>query len=134
MPGDAAADTVRLLADLPSSEPIVVFTASLLGYLSAWSRAAFLSQLDEVAQRRPVAWAFAETPGLVAATSVSVPALHGPLAKRNTVYLVGASLRDRGRQDDGLVALADPYLRWVAPARQPADDFQWLPDEPSAAN
>jgi len=133
VPGDAAVDTVRLLADLPGSEPIVVFTASLLSYLSARSRAAFLGQLDEIAQNRPVAWAFTETPGLVAATSVSVPALHGPLAKRNTVYLVGVSMRARGRQDDTLIALADPYLRWVAPARQPADDFQWLPDEPRAA-
>lgn len=130
--GDAAADTARLLADLPGSEPIVVFTASLLSYLNARSRAAFLSQLDEIAQRRPVAWVFAETPGLVAATGVAIPALQGPLAKRYTVYLVGASLRDHGRQDDGIVALADPYLRWVAAARQPADDFQWLPAEPGA--
>ncbi|MCO5971320.1 DUF2332 domain-containing protein [Actinoallomurus soli] len=130
--GDAAADTARLLADLPGSEPIVVFTASLLSYLGVRSRAAFLSRLDELAQRRPVAWAFAEAPGLVAATNVAVPALQGPLAKRNTLYLVGVSLRDHGRQDDSLLALADPYLRWLAPARQPADDFGWLPAEPNA--
>lgn len=129
VPGDAAADTARLLAGLPGSEPVVVFTASLLSYLNARSRAAFLGQLDEIARRRPVAWAFAEAPGLVAATSVAVPSLRGPLARRNTAYLVGASLRHQGRQDDGLVALADPYLRWLAPARHSADDFEWLPAE-----
>jgi hypothetical protein len=52
--------------------------------------------------------------------------LQGPLARRKNLYLVGASMRDHGRQSDGLVALADPYLRWLALARQPADDFQWL--------
>jgi hypothetical protein len=29
--------------------------------------------------------------------------------------------------DDALLALADPYLRWLAPSRHPADDFRWLP-------
>ncbi|MBT2233930.1 DUF2332 family protein [Nonomuraea sp. NEAU-A123] len=62
-----------------------------------------------------------------AAASPVMPALRGPLAGRNGLYLVGASLRDAGRHDDSLIAMADPYLRWLAPARTPADDFQWLP-------
>ncbi|GAA4628677.1 hypothetical protein GCM10023196_046040 [Actinoallomurus vinaceus] len=105
----------------------MVSTASLLSYLNAGARTAFLGRLDELAQRRPVAWVFAEAPGLVATTGLSVSALQGPLAGRNGLYLVGASLRDAGRHDDSLVAMADPYLRWLAPARTPADDFQWLP-------
>ncbi|MCO6011148.1 DUF2332 domain-containing protein [Actinoallomurus purpureus] len=94
VPGDAVTDTARLLDGLPGHEPVVVFTASLLSYLSAGARTAFLGQLDEIARRRPVAWVFAEAPGLVATTGLSVPALKGPLAGRNGLYLVGASLRD----------------------------------------
>lgn len=127
VPGDAVTDTARLLDGLPGREPIVVFTASLLSYLNADARTAFLRQLDELAQRRPVAWVFAETPGLLATTGLSAPTLRGPLAGRNGLYLVGASLRHADRHDDNLIALADPYLRWLAPAQTPADDFQWLP-------
>ena len=51
----------------------------------------------------------------------------GPLAQRNTLYLVGASLRGPGSgRDDRLLALADPYLRWLAPARTSTDDFAWV--------
>lgn len=125
--GDAVTDTARLLGELPGSEPVVVFTASLLSYLGADARTAFLGQLDEAARRRPVAWVFAEAPGLLATTGLGVPALQGPLAGRNGLYLVGAGLRHAGDHDDSLIALADPYVRWLAPARSPADDFQWLP-------
>jgi hypothetical protein len=130
MQGDAVTDTSRLLAALPGREPVVVFTASLLSYLGAGARTAFPGQLDEAARRRPVAWAFAEAPGLAAATGLQVPGLQGPPAQRNTLYLVGASLRDTGAHEDSLLALADPYLRWIAPARHAADDFQWLPADP----
>ena len=119
--------SARLLDALPGREPVVVFTASRPSYLSAGARTAFLGQLDELAHRRPVAWVFAEAPGLVATIGLSVPALRGPLAGRNGLYLVGASLRDAGRHDDSLIAMADPYLRWLAPAQNSADDFQWLP-------
>lgn len=122
--GDATVDTARLLADLPGREPVVIFTASLLSYLDADARMAFVSQLDEVARQRPVAWAFAEAPGLLATSGLSLAALNGPLAARNVAYLIGTSLRTA---DDTLLAAADPYLRWLAPARQPADDFAWLP-------
>jgi hypothetical protein len=46
-------------------------------------------------------------------------------------YLVGASLRGGARPDDELLATADPYLRWLAPARYADDDFRWLPDDDS---
>jgi hypothetical protein len=32
-----------------------------------------------------------------------------------------------GFREDTLLALADPYLRSLAPARHPADDFEWVP-------
>jgi hypothetical protein len=123
---DATTDTARLLAALPGHEPVVVFTASLLSYLDADARAAFVGQLDEAARLRPVAWVFAESPGLMAGCGLELPTLDGPLARRNGLYAVGASVREPGHQDDSLLAVADPYLRWLAPARDAADDFEWL--------
>ena len=115
--GDATTDTARLLGDLPGDEPIVVFTASLLSYLEPAARAAFADQLRQAARRRRLAWVFAEAPGLVATAGITAPALAGPLAGRNSEYLIGTSLRDPDRgQQDSLLALADPYLRWLAPA------------------
>jgi hypothetical protein len=35
-----------------------------------------------------------------------------------------------GSREDSLLAMADPYLRWLAPARHAAGDFQWLPASP----
>jgi Uncharacterized protein conserved in bacteria (DUF2332) len=85
------------------------------------------AQLFPAAGRRPVAWVFAEAPGLAAAMNLTAPALTGPLARRNSLYLVGASLRGPGNsRDDSLLALADPYLRWLAPARGSTDDFEWV--------
>lgn len=125
--GDATTDTVRLLSGLPGNEPVVVFTASLLSYLTPGGRAAFAGQLRLAAGRRPVAWVFAEAPDLAATMNLTAPALAGPLAQRNTLYLVGASLRGPGNgRDDRLLALADPYLRWLAPARTSTDDFAWV--------
>lgn len=115
--GDAVTDTGRILRELPGSEPIVVFTASLMSYLNADARTAFRAQLRETG--RPVAWVFAEAPGLLATTGIGMP---GALAQRNSSYLVGVSLPGQDR----LLGLADPYLRWLAPARHPADDFHWL--------
>jgi hypothetical protein len=115
--GDATTDTARLLGDLPGDEPIVVFTASLLSYLEPAARAAFADQLRQAASRRRLAWVFAEAPGLVATAGITARALAGPLAGRNSEYLIGTSLRDPdGGQQDSLLALADPYLRWLAPA------------------
>ncbi|GAA4513738.1 DUF2332 domain-containing protein [Actinoallomurus oryzae] len=125
-PGDATTDTARLLEELPGNEPVVVFTASLLSYLTPDARTAFAAQLRQAAAHRPVAWVFAEAPGLVATTDHLI-APDGPLARRNSLYLVGATLRDADRRDDALLALADPYLRWLALAREKTDDFQWLP-------
>jgi hypothetical protein len=125
--GDATADTARLLSSLPGDEPVVVFTASLLSYLAPKGRAAFAGQLRQAAGRRPVAWVFAEAPGLAATMDLAAPALNGPLARRNSFYVVGTSLRDPGgRRDDRLLALAEPYLRWIAPARSGTDDFAWV--------
>jgi hypothetical protein len=102
-------------------------TASLLSYLTPGGRAAFADQLRLAARQRPVAWVFAEAPGLAATMDLAAPALAGPLAQRNTFYLVGASLRGPGdRRDDRLLAVADPYLRWLAPARGSSDDFAWV--------
>jgi hypothetical protein len=125
VPGDATTDTARILAGLPGNEPVVVFTASLLSYLTADARTAFVAQLREAAGRRPVAWVFAEAPGLLATTGLDVPALDGPLAQRNSHYLVGAGLHGADRHDR-LLALAEPYLRWLAPARHAADNFSWV--------
>jgi hypothetical protein len=125
--GDATTDTARLLSGLPGSEPVVVFTASLLSYLTSGGRAAFADQLRLAARLRPVAWVFAEAPGLAATMNLAPPALAGPLAQRNTFYVVGASLRGPGdARDDRLLAAADPYLRWLAPARSGSDDFAWV--------
>jgi hypothetical protein len=125
--GEATTDTVRLLSGLAGDEPIVVFTASLLTYLRTDARAAFVGQLQEVAAHRPVAWVFAEAPGLLATTDTLASALVGPLRRRNSLYTIGTSLRSPpGGHDDELLALADPYLRWFAPARGPTDDFQWV--------
>lgn len=104
----------------------MVFTASLLSYLTPADRRAFLQQLDDVALRRPVAWAFAEAAGLVALAGVDAEQLRGPLSGRNTRYLVGTSIRG-ARRDDELLALADPYVRWLAPRRGHDDDFDWAP-------
>jgi hypothetical protein len=129
--GDATADTARLIRELPGSEPVVVFTASLLSYLTLAERIAFTDQLRQVAERRSLSWIFAETPALVASADPGLAPLAGPVAHRTSLYLVGASLYS-GRQDSGghrdnaLLGLADPYLRWLALARNPADDFGWL--------
>jgi hypothetical protein len=125
--GDAVTDTAEVLAGLPGDEPVVVFSASLLSYLPAAARLEFAFRLREAAGTRPVAWVFAENPGLVASAGVRAPALAGPLARSNSRYVVGASLRrPGGGQEDELLALADPYLRWLAPARGGSDDFGWL--------
>jgi hypothetical protein len=113
--GDATTDTARLLGQLPGDEPIVVFTASLLSYLEPGPLAAFAGQLALASRRRRLAWVFAEASALVAATGVSAPGLPG-LTGNTTDYLVGVSLRDpAGGQEDLLLAMADPYLRWLAP-------------------
>jgi hypothetical protein len=125
--GDATTDTARLIGELPGREPVVVFTASLLSYLTAGARTAFAAQLRQAAGQRPVAWVFAEAPALVATADPRLAALAGPVAHRNSVFLVGASLHGPGRSDEAVLALADPYLRWLAPARHETDDFQWLP-------
>jgi hypothetical protein len=124
---DAVTDTARLISALPGHEPVVVFTASLLSYVAAPERADFSFRLDEVARHRPVAWIFAEAPGLLAAADITAPALTGPLARRNSRYVIGISLRSPGGpREDELLALADPYLRWLAPARSRDDDFAWV--------
>ena len=124
--GEATADTARLIGELPGREPVVVFTASLLSYLDAAARTAFARQLEEAAGRRPLAWVFAEAPGLLATTDPGLAALAGPVARRNSLCLIGTSLRGSRGRDDTRLALADPYLRWLAPARDDGDTFQWL--------
>ncbi|HUN32458.1 MAG TPA: DUF2332 domain-containing protein [Trebonia sp.] len=131
--GEATADTARLLGELPGREPVVVFTASLLSYLDTPARTAFASQLQEAATRRPVAWVFAEAPGLLATTDSGLATMAGPVASRNALCLVGTSLRGRGSRADTRLALADPYLRWLAPARDERDTFQWLAADAASA-
>lgn len=123
--GDATRDTARVIGALPGREPVTVFTASLLSYLTADARAAFLGQLREAAERRPLAWVYAEAPGLLTTMRLDLPALAGPLARNTANYVVGASLFAPTRHDR-LLAIADAYLRWLAPARGPTDDFQWV--------
>jgi hypothetical protein len=64
-----------------------------------------------------VAWAFAEAPGLLATTDPGLATLAGPVARRNSLCLVGTSMRGPGTRDDARLALADPYLRWLPRAR-----------------
>jgi hypothetical protein len=72
-----------------------------------------------------VAWIFGEAPGLLAPTAgLRIAALSGPLAQRNGLFAVGTSVR--GGDEDRILAVADPYPRWIAPARSAADDFQWV--------
>ena len=73
VPGNAVTDTAAMITDLAGDEPVIVFTATLLNYLSAADRRAFLDQLDSAAARRRVAWVFVEAPGQVAPTGVSTP-------------------------------------------------------------
>lgn len=40
--------------------------------------------------------------------------------------LIGTSIRGPRRRD-ALLALAGPYVRWLAPRRHPGDDFGWAP-------
>ncbi|WP_405914113.1 DUF2332 domain-containing protein [Streptomyces sp. NBC_00963] len=127
--GEATMDTARILTELPGHEPVVVFTASLLSYLTTRARSLFVAQLQEASRLRPVAWVFTEAPGLLATTTLDLPALRGPLARRNSLYVVGASLCGDGRRHDQLLGLADPYLRWFSPARDPLDDFPWMPPD-----
>ncbi len=126
--GNAVTDTATLIMDLPGDEPVIVFTATLLNYLPAADRRAFLDQLDSAAARRRVAWVFAEAPGQVAPTGVRTAGLTGPLAKVGAVSAVGVSFRGEDRTDS-LLAFADPYLRWIAPARTADDDFAWAAAE-----
>jgi hypothetical protein len=77
---DAVRDTAGLLAGLPGDEPVVVFTATLLSYLGADERSAFVGQLDEVARRRPVAWIFGEAPASPPGPDWKCPPWPGRLA------------------------------------------------------
>jgi hypothetical protein len=126
---DAGRDTAALIAQMPGDAPVVVFTASLLSYLDTGARARFLARLDTAARDREVAWLFTEAPGLITRTDVTAPALSGPLRNNGEIYAVGVSLRGGSDRDDEVLALAHPYLEWIAPAREPADDFSWGPAE-----
>jgi hypothetical protein len=121
----------RRARELPGTEPVVMFTASLLGYLTLAERFAFTDQLHQIAERRSLSWIFAETPALVASADPGLAPLASPVAHRTSLYLVEASLYSGGQdsaghRDNALLGLADPYLRWLALARNPADDFGWL--------
>lgn len=124
--GDAAADTTAVIAELPGDEPVAVFTASLLSYLDEAQRNAFIGQLDSAATGRRVGWVFTEGPALLARTDLDCAGLSGPLATNGIHYGVGLSLRSPGTRHDQLLAVAEPYLRWIAPARDAADDFAWV--------
>jgi len=122
---DACTDTAALIADVPGDLPVVVFTASLLSYLDATARTRFIAQLAKAARHREVAWLFAEAPGLVSRTDVTAPALAGPLRGNGEVYAVAMSLRAGTDRHDEVLALAHPYMEWIAPARTESDDFSW---------
>lgn len=122
---DASRDTAALVAQVPGDSPVVVFTASLLSYLDTDARAQFIAQLATAARDREVAWLFTEAPGLIARTDVTAPALRGPLQNNGEIYAAGVSLRSGSDHDDEVLALVHPYLEWIAPAREPADDFSW---------
>ncbi|MFC7619841.1 DUF2332 domain-containing protein [Microlunatus sp. GCM10028923] len=124
--GDAVTDTAALITERPGDEPVLVFTASLLSYLGEDQRVAFLDQLDSAATGRRVGWIFAEGPALLARSGLDCAGLSGPLATNGTQYGVGLSLRSPGTRHDQLLAVAEPYLRWIAPARDTADDFAWV--------
>ncbi|GAB3745554.1 DUF2332 domain-containing protein [Microlunatus parietis] len=126
--GDAVADTAAVIDELPGDEPVLVFTASLLSYLDQDQRTAFDDQLRSAAERRRIGWVFAEGPALLARSGIDAAGLSGPLASVVTNYAVGVSLRSPDTRHDQILALAEPYLRWIAPARVPDDDFAWASD------
>lgn len=126
--GDAVTDTAAVIDELPGDEPVLVFTASLLSYLDQDQRTAFADQLRCVAERRRIAWVFAGGPALLARSGINAVGLPGPLASVVTNYAVGVSLRSPDLRHDQILALAEPYLRWIAPARIPDDDFAWASD------
>lgn len=123
--GDAVTDSARMILEQPGDEPVIMFTASLMSYLSLEERRDFAGQLDLIARQRRVAWVFAEAAGLLGPMGVRATGLDGPLSEASTVYAVGVSTRDRTGQDDRILAVADPYLRWIAPARTVDDTFAW---------
>lgn len=129
--GDATADTARLIDRLPGSEPAVVFTASLLTYLDPAARNEFVDQLDQAAYRRPVAWVFAEGPGLLATTDVAAASLDGPLAQRNSLYLVGVSRRSSDRDHDALLAWPTRTCAGSPPPAPPKTASPGPPHDPS---
>lgn len=75
-----------------------------------------------------MAWIFVEAPGLAARTGIASRALDGPLRTEGSIYIVGARLHDHNRHVDRVLALADPYLHWLAPAHDDHDDFRWAQD------
>lgn len=122
--GDAL-NMTDVLATLPEDEPVVVFTASLFTYLPPTERQRFVDQLRQLGDSRPIAWIFAEAPGLLATTDLRCLGLAGPLAHVGTTYAIGTSRNDASEQEGHLLAIADPYLRWLAPARMHHDTFDW---------
>lgn len=75
--GDAVTDTARVLAELPGHEPIAVFAATLLSYLGADARAAFLGQLDEVAAADPSPGSSGRHPALSPPRTLAYPPCRG---------------------------------------------------------
>lgn len=128
VPGGAVADTAAVIDEFPGDEPVLVFTASLLSYLGDDQRIAFDDQLRSAADRRRIGWIFAEGPALLLRSGIDAAGLSGPLATVATRYAVGVSLRSPDFRHDQILALAEPYLRWIAPARVPDDDFAWATD------
>lgn len=124
--GDAVADTAAVIDELPGDEPVIVFTASLLSYLDQAQRTAFDDQLRSAAEGRRLGWVFAEGPALLARSGIDAAGLSGPLGSVVASYAVGVSLRSPDTRHDQFLALAEPYLRWIAPARVPDDDFAWM--------
>ena len=110
---DALAYLGRLAESPHDGSSLVVFTCSLLTYLTAARSRRILRHLQAVARTRPVAWLYAESPLLARTAGLAPPELAGELGQVAETYAIGLTVLTGDRRQDMLLGIADPYLRWI---------------------
>lgn len=115
--GDIVEILPEVLADAaPDSVPVVMHSAAV-AYVEAAGRAAVARVIEDVGERRDLAWLSLEGPFLEPFASLSEAA--GP-APEDVAFCLGLTVFTEGRRDDSLLARAHPHGRWL----------EWL-DRPS---